>query len=161
APLTHLCRGQGHRWQLAEQIELGQAQGVVLVGLAFEVLELPGLAGGVGDQTADAERAAQVVNPASEQTGLADDNDGRGRGQGSGGQEAAELAPRRLEGDEAKLARGRVAGTGDALVFAEVDGENESGGSRGSSRDRSSHGKLLWGFVVLGDRDTLQVTTAP
>ena len=35
--------------QLTQGEERGQAQGVVAVGLALGVLELPGLAGGVGD----------------------------------------------------------------------------------------------------------------
>jgi len=52
---------------LTEGVELGQTQGVVAVGLAFEVLELPGLAGGVGHQQRKPSFGAEIVNPASEQ----------------------------------------------------------------------------------------------
>jgi hypothetical protein len=50
---------------------LREAQGVVLVGLAFEMLELPGLAGRVGDQAAHAEFAAEIVDPAGQGAGEA------------------------------------------------------------------------------------------
>ncbi len=39
-----------------------------------EVLELPGFAGGIGDEAADAEFAAQIVDPAGHEAGLDDDD---------------------------------------------------------------------------------------
>src|SRR5205823_14060712 len=63
-PLAHLLVGDRHGRELAQDVDLGQPQGVVAVGLALEVLELPGLGGGVGDQAGDAERDAQVAGPA-------------------------------------------------------------------------------------------------
>jgi hypothetical protein len=78
---------------------LRQAQGVVLVGLAFEVLELPGLAGGVGHQAAHAVFQAQVVDPAGQQAGLDDDGGGPFLVE-----ELAQLRPCRLNGREADFA---------------------------------------------------------
>src|SRR5262245_18168149 len=43
-----------------------------------------------------------------------------------------------------------------------VAGENAAGGGGGrDGRSRGGHGKPRRGFVVLGDRDTFQATTAP
>ena len=50
---------------------------------AYQVLERRYRRGGVGDQTAHAELAAQVMNPAGQQTGLDDDNR-RGPGRSAG-----------------------------------------------------------------------------
>src|SRR5207244_4973089 len=50
AVLADLLLGQSDGGELAQAIDLGQAQGVVAVGLALEVLELPRLTGRVGDQ---------------------------------------------------------------------------------------------------------------
>jgi hypothetical protein len=83
------------------------------------VLELPGLAGRVGDQAANTEFAAQVMHPAGEQTGLDDDDGGAFLLD-----ESAHLGTAGVDGGEADLARGRVVDAGDALVFAEVDAEN-------------------------------------
>jgi len=73
-PLPHRRRRQRHRRQLPQCVELRQPQGVVLIGLAFEVLELPGLAGRVRHQAAHATFAAQIVNPAGQKSGLDDDD---------------------------------------------------------------------------------------
>jgi hypothetical protein len=60
---------------------------------------------------------------------------------------------------EAGLRGGGIVGASDALVFAQVDGENRTGVVQGGSRGRQ--GKLLGVFVVLGDRDTFQAITDP
>src|SRR5581483_8460598 len=106
---------------------------VVLVGLAFEVLELPSLAGRVGHQAADAEFATEIVDPAGEQTGLDDDYRRLFLGQ-----QAVQLAACRLEAGEAKLAGRFVVDAGDALLLAQVDGDN---GGRG--RGNRVHGASL------------------
>jgi hypothetical protein len=54
---------------------LSESQGIVAIGLAFGVLELPRLGGGVGDETGAAALTAKIVNPAGEGTRL--DDDGR------------------------------------------------------------------------------------
>src|SRR5262249_26073580 len=122
-----------------------QALGVVAVGLAFEVLELPGLAGRVGDQAADTEFGAQVVDPAGQQAGLDDDHGGP-----LPVQQALPFAACGLEGCEANLATDPVADTGAALVLTEVDGKNGvGGGGLGCRRHRaSSVGRWWWGSVV-------------
>jgi hypothetical protein len=127
---------------LPQGLELGEAQGVVAVGLALEVLELPGGAGGVGGLADEAEFGAEVVDPAGEQAGL-DDDDGR-PGLFQEFTEAGAVGGEGLEGG------GVWAGVaaGDALVFAQVDGQNEA--SRGGDRDggggRGGRGcKLLGG----------------
>jgi hypothetical protein len=48
-PLAHPLGRDGHPGELAQGVQRGQAEGVVPVGLPLGVLELPGLAGGVGD----------------------------------------------------------------------------------------------------------------
>jgi hypothetical protein len=95
---------------LSRRLELGQAQGVVAVGLAFEVPELPGIAGGVGDLA-----------------GL-DDDGGAGPGE-----QLAEVFAAGGQGLEACGGGVASAAAGDGLVFAEVDGQNEA--SRGGDRD--------------------------
>jgi hypothetical protein len=60
---------------------------------------------------------------------------------------------------EARGARVAGGGAGDGLVLAQVEGENEAGGRRG--RGRGGQGKPRWGFMVPGDRDPFQATTAP
>src|SRR5262249_15215978 len=75
-PLARRWRRQADGRQLTQGLELGQTQRVVAVGLAFEVLELPGGAGGVGDTADHAPLGAEVMDPAGEQAGF-DDDDGR------------------------------------------------------------------------------------
>src|SRR5262249_7387982 len=76
APLPRLLVRDDGGGELAQREELGQSQGVVLVGLAPGVLELPGLGGGVGDVAGQAECGAQVVDPAGQGTGLDDHGGG-------------------------------------------------------------------------------------
>jgi hypothetical protein len=64
ALLAHFLGRQVHGGELAEPVDIGQAKSVVAIGLAFEVLELPGLAGGVGDQTPHPLLGAEVMDPA-------------------------------------------------------------------------------------------------
>src|SRR5262249_29715409 len=115
------------------------------VGLAFEVLELPGLAGRVGDQAADAEFGTPIVDPAGQQARLDKDH-----GRPVPGQQSLHFAACRLEAGEAEGARGLVVDTGEALVLAEVDGQNGvGGGGLGCRRHRaSSVGRWWWGRVV-------------
>jgi hypothetical protein len=76
------------------------------------------------------------VDPAGEQTRLDDD-----RRRLFSGQQAVQIAAGRLEAGEAELARRWVVGAGDALVLAQVDGDN---GGRG--RSARVHGaSLRWG----------------
>src|SRR5262249_56814683 len=84
-PLPGRRRRHRDGGQLAQGEELGQAQGVVLVRLALGVLELPGLAGGVGDVADQAEFVAQVVHPAGQQAGLDDGGGGPRGGEKAGG----------------------------------------------------------------------------
>src|SRR5262249_53012226 len=117
----------------------------VLVGLAFGVLELPGLAGGVGDLAGQAQFVAEVMHPAGQEAGLEDD----GGGALAGGGVAGVLA-RGGQGGEACLGGSRVGGAGDTLVFAEVEGENGAGGGRGTGRrlHRASSCGARGGWVV-------------
>jgi hypothetical protein len=62
--------------QLPGGLELSKAEGIVLVGLALDVLEFPGLAGGIGDLAGQAELAAEVVDPAGEGEGFEGDERG-------------------------------------------------------------------------------------
>src|SRR5262249_125202 len=133
-----------------QRLQLGQAEGVVLVGLALGVLELPGLAGGVGDLAGQAQLGAQVVHPAGQGAGLEDDHAGAGPLE-----EPAQLVAGGIQGLEAVRGGGAVEQAGDALVVAEVESENGGGRrGRGSSvqggRGRSVHGKLRWGEGGLG-----------
>jgi len=59
-----VVRGQMHGRELAEPINLDEAQRIVAVGLALEVLELPGLAGSVGDQAGHPFFCAEVMDSA-------------------------------------------------------------------------------------------------
>jgi hypothetical protein len=77
----------------------------------------------VGNHTADAEFAAQIMDPSGQEAGLDDD-----RGRLHIIEQLAQFGPRRVEGREADLAGGLIMGTSDGLVFAEVDGQN---GGRG------------------------------
>ena len=88
------------------------------------------------------EFAAQIMDPAGQQTRL-DDDDCRL----VLSQKAAHFALRRLETREAKLAGGLVAGTGDALVFAQVDGQNGVRGRR--FRDGAHGASSSWGWWGL------------
>ena len=76
APLPGLQRRDDDGGQLAQGVQLGQAQGVVAVGLACGVFELPGLGGGVGDLADQATLGTEVVDPAGQGTGLDDDDVG-------------------------------------------------------------------------------------
>jgi len=70
-PLARGRIGHGDGGQLTQGMELGEAEGVVLVGFAFAVFELPGLAGGVGDQAGEADFGAEVVDqPARRQASI-------------------------------------------------------------------------------------------
>jgi hypothetical protein len=108
---------------LAQGLELGQAQGVVAVGLALGVLELPRLAGGVGDPARQPELFAEVGHPTGQAASLADDD-----GRSVLGEQLAEVVA--VGGHRLEAGGGRVAavGAGDGLVFAQVEGENEAGG---------------------------------
>jgi hypothetical protein len=117
---------------------LGQAKRVVLVGLALEVLELPGFARRVGDQTTHAAVGAPIVNPARQQTGLDDDDRGLFLAQQLG-----QFGLRGIEACKAHLACGLLVNAGNALVFPEVDGEN-AGRGRGF-RDRVHGTSSSWG----------------
>src|SRR5262249_14784037 len=145
-PLPHGGGRQRHGRQLAQRVELRQPQRVVLVGLAFEVLELPGLAGGGGDQTAQAEFGTAVGHPAGQQAGLDEDHGGP-----VPAQQSVQFAPCRLEAGEAEGARGLVVDTGDALVLAQVDGQNGVGGGRGGGRGRRHRASSGGGSWWLGD----------
>jgi len=120
--LADLLLGQGDGGELAQAIDLGQAERVVLVGLAFEMFELPGLAGGVGDEAGDAELRAEVADPAGEEAGLDEDDGGL-----VAFEEAAEVGVGGGDGGEAVVGGGALK-AGDGLVFAEVEGENGVGG---------------------------------
>src|SRR5262245_3098997 len=96
------------------------------------MLELPGLAGGVGDETADAELVAQIVNPAGQKAGL--DYDDRRLLLAD---PPLQFGASGVEAGEGNVAGGLGVGTGDALVFAEVDGEN-GGRGRGLRVHRAS-----------------------
>src|SRR5262249_12716782 len=134
--------GRGGTW--VEPIQLRQTLRVVLVGLAFEVLELPGLAGGVGDQAADAAFGTQIVDPAGQQAGLDDDHGGP-----FPGQQSLHFATCRLPAGEAEGARGLVVHAGDALVFAEVDGENGARGRRlGNGVHAATSSWGWWGLIA-------------
>jgi hypothetical protein len=107
---------------LSQGEQLGQAEGVILVGLAFELLELPGLGSGVGNVADEAEFVAQIMDPAGQPARLDDDGGG------------AVLGEKLLEvfavgGQAGEGGGGRVAGvdTGNGLVFAQVDGQNNTG----------------------------------
>src|SRR5580765_6933248 len=100
-------------------MQLRQAQRVVLVGLAFEMLELPRLRRRVRDETTHAEFLAQIVDPARQQTCL-DDDDTRLRA----GKKRSQLFRGGIDGVEAKLAAVRIEKANNALVFAQIDGQN-------------------------------------
>ncbi len=144
ATLAHLFAGDGHGGELSQGVDFGQSAGVVAVGLAFEMLELPGFAAGVGDQAGDAELGTQVADPSGQETGLDEDDSGFVLGDKPG-----QFIAAGREGGEAVVLGGAI-DAGDALVLAEVEGENRvggrgrGGGGRGG-RDRGVHGKLLWG----------------
>ena len=110
--------------------------------LAFEMLELPGLAGRVGDQTRDAEFTAQIVDPPSQEARLDDDN-----ARLFGLDQPTQLVSARVKGREAILAGCPIVNTGDRLVFVEIDGKNDVCG-RGS-RDRVHGASSSWGLWGL------------
>jgi hypothetical protein len=57
---------------LAQRLQLSQAESIVFVGLVFRLLELPGLAGGIGDLAGQAEFAAEIKVPSGRGTSLDD-----------------------------------------------------------------------------------------
>jgi hypothetical protein len=133
---------------LAEGLEGGQAEGVVLVGLAFGVLAFPGLGGGVGDLGGESAVVAAIEDPAGEGAGLKGDDAGLDRFEGF-----AEFRTGSRDSMEACLCGSGVVGAGDGRAFAEVEGENGAGGGRGRGRQ----GKLLWGEWDQGTVTTLRL----
>jgi hypothetical protein len=119
--LADLLRGNGHGRELAQQIDLGQSQRVVTIGLALEVLELPRLAGRVRHQALDAQLDAQIADPTAEQAGL--DQDHRRL---MFRQEPDQLGPAGADGGELLVVCTSI-NTSNALVFAQVDGQNGAG----------------------------------
>lgn len=105
--------------QLSDGLQLGQSQGVVAIGLAFEVLELPGLGRSVGDLHAVAVDARQVVNPPGVGTSL--DNDERA---GVASEDSRECVGRSIECAEGMLSCDSLVNAGDAVVPTQVDGDN-------------------------------------
>jgi hypothetical protein len=132
--------GDRHGRELTERGQLGQPQGVVTVGLAFGVLELPGFRRRVGDQTADAEFAAQVMDPTGQGAGLDDDQGGR-----IALDQLSQFLAAAADGAEGNFTGIAIVNTGDALVLAQVDGENGADGGNG-------HASLRWGEWGLGER---------
>src|SRR5262249_5126970 len=116
--------------------------GVVAVGLALGVLELPGLRGGVGDLAGDAALGAEVVDPAGQGASLDDDDRGA-----MPFEEPDQLGAAGGEGVGARRAVGGVVGTGDALVLAQVEGENGAGRGGGV---RGRHGASSCGVSGTG-----------
>src|SRR5262249_47884545 len=112
-------RRQLHGGHLIKTVQLRQPQRVVTIGLAFEVLELPRLAGRVRDQATHADDVAQIEHPARQQTGL-----DQHHGWLLLGQQLTQLGPRRVESCEAIFAAGVVENADNTLVFAQVDGQN-------------------------------------
>src|SRR5262249_6945945 len=91
---------------------------------------------------------------ARQEAGL-DDDDGRPLRC----QQGIQFSPRRLESREAHFARALGEHAGDALVFAEVDGEN-AGRGRGD-RDRVHGASLRWGNVGFGNLRTFRLPLPP
>jgi hypothetical protein len=104
------------------------------------VLELPGLGSGVGDLAGQADLGAQVVDPAGQGAGLADDDGGAVLGE-----QGAQVGAVGGEGLEARGGGVAVVDAGNGLVFAQVDGENGGGGRGRGDRGLCVQGKLLWG----------------
>jgi hypothetical protein len=95
------------------------------------------------------------VNPVGQETGLDDDNRRL-----LPADQLLQFGAGRLEGREAEFAAGLVMDASDALVFAEVEGEN--GGALGRGVDRCVHGKLLVGVKVRNRKpENLQITAFP
>src|SRR5262249_59829367 len=98
-------------------------------------VEVAGVAGGVGHFAGDAASGAEVVDAAGQGAGL-DDHD---RGPVAV-EEFGQLVAAGGERVEVGLGGGAVVGAGDALEFAQVDGQNEAGGGRGGVRQVRAHG---------------------
>src|SRR5262249_33886176 len=131
----------------------GPRAGVVAVGLALGVLELPRLAGGVGRPVTTARAIRRARPPAGQGARLAD-----GDGRAVPGEQLAEVGDLGNQGLDVGAGRVPGVGVGDGLVFSRVEVENEAGSRGGRSQGRP--GRLRWGFVGLGDRNTFQATTA-
>ena len=117
--LAPLVRWHVDRFELSHHRQASKFQGVVLVGLAFDVLPSPGLFIGAADQRLQAEFLAQVTDPAAGATGLhhhqvdlAVLKDSR------------QIGPRRSRFPEPVLLGFRIEETAHRVELAEVDRED-------------------------------------
>ena len=126
-PLADRLGRDDDRRELAEGLQLGQPQGVVPVGLPLGVLELPRLGGGVGHLARDA-RARRTGRGPSRRgcTPRSRPPPGGRRGSAARPRPGRWSRVRNVGGGG-----GPVVDAGDALVLAQVDGENGAGGGRG------------------------------
>jgi hypothetical protein len=82
---------------------------------------------------------AQVAYPSGEEASLDEPDGGPVLGKESG-----QLVAAGGQGGEAVVVDGAITAS-DALVFAEVESENDAVGGVGGGRDGGVNGKLLWG----------------
>jgi hypothetical protein len=119
----------------AERLQLGQAAGVVAVGLPLKVLERPGLAVGVGHPDGHPLAPGRVVDPAGVGAGLDDDHRA-----GVAGQQAGHLRARGVDGVEpgrggdAVVRRRTCSGRGRWPEWGRRSGRRRSGSSWGKLR---------------------------
>jgi len=73
SPLAHLRRRHVHQVQLLERRQASQLEGVVLVGLALDVLPFPGVLCRVGHLDLDAHLTDEIMDPAGQRADLDDD----------------------------------------------------------------------------------------
>ena len=106
------------------------------------MLELPGLARRVGDQALDTLLEAQIANPAGQQAGLEEDDAGVVLVD-----EPAQLLAAAGDRGEPQVVC-RAINTGDALVLAQVDGQNGVGGGGGLGRCRRHRASSVGAMVV-------------
>jgi hypothetical protein len=108
------------------------------------VLVLPGFTGGVGDLAGQTQLDTQVVDPAGQRARL-EDNEVR-----SLLEEAAEVVAGGIERLEAAFCCAALIAASDALVFAQIEGENSAGGCRRVGGGRVPGASSWWGLVVAG-----------
>ena len=118
--LAYLVRGHMDRFEVPHHRQSSQLDGVVFVGLAFDVLPSPGLFIGAADQRLQAEFLAQVTDPAAGATGLHHyqvdlvvPKDGR------------QIGPRRGRIPEPVLLSLAIEETAHRVEFAQIDCKND------------------------------------
>ena len=70
ALFADLRLGNMNAFQVTHHGHAGQPQGVVFIGLAFDVLPLPGFFVGAADERLDLQFTANIIDPAAGSTGF-------------------------------------------------------------------------------------------